>query len=163
MRVAARRVPVLLWAVTLIPITVLGWLGARTLQQDRELEAQRQRERLEVATGRLALEIERRLQGIEEQLAHGAGVQFLPTGIGSRATSPNLFQPIETPVPTVSAASLAAAETEEFQRQDLRTAEGEYGRLASTADTDARSSGTAARRRSKNRSCSPFRTATRWI
>ena len=85
MRLGARRVPVLLSAATLIPIAALAWLGMRTLQQDRELEAQRQRERLEVAAGRVALEFERKLQDIEGQLARGDGVHFLPTGIESSA------------------------------------------------------------------------------
>ena len=69
----ARRIPVLLAAATLIPIGALSWLGMRTLQQDRDLERQR-RERLEVTAARVGLEIERRLQGIDEQLASGSGV-----------------------------------------------------------------------------------------
>lgn len=77
----ARRVPLLLAVATLIPIGALSWLGMRTLQQDQELEGQRRRERLEVAAGRVALEVERWLQGIDERLAVGEGVQFSPTGI----------------------------------------------------------------------------------
>src|SRR5512145_2085705 len=113
MRVGARRVPVLLSAAIVIPLAALGWLGMRTLRQERELEGQRQRERLEVAIGRVALEIERRLQTIEEDLERGGGVQFGPDGIESSATSRVLFQPVDTPVQTVSSASLAAAEVEE--------------------------------------------------
>jgi signal transduction histidine kinase len=111
----------------------------RTLQQDRELQGQRQRERLEVAAGRLALEIERRLQGIEEQVADGAGVHFLPTGIESNATFNVLFQPTETPAPSVWA-PLADAEAEEFQRRNLPAAEAEYRRLALTSPPAVRAS-----------------------
>ena len=115
----------LLSAATLIPVAALAWLGMRTLQQDRELEAQRQRERLEVAAGRVALEIERKLQDIEEQLARGDGVHFLPTGIESSAKLRVLFQPVMIPVPTGTQASFAAAEAEEFQRHNLPAAEAE--------------------------------------
>jgi dipeptidyl aminopeptidase/acylaminoacyl peptidase len=72
-----RRIWVPLAAATLLPIAALGWLGVRILQQDRDIERQRQRERLEVAAGRLALDIERHLQQTDEQLASGRGVAFL--------------------------------------------------------------------------------------
>lgn len=54
-----RRVALLLAAVVVVPLAVLTWLGAHLLQQDRDVERQRQREHLEVAAGRLALDIER--------------------------------------------------------------------------------------------------------
>lgn len=117
-------------AATLIPIGALSWLGMRTLQQDRELERQRRRERLEVTAGRVALEIGRRLQGIDEQLARGSGVHFLPTGIESSPDIPVLFQPIETSPPEAPPPSLAAAEAEEFQRRNLPAAETAYRHLA---------------------------------
>ena len=50
-----RKLPVLFAAATLVPIAVLCWLGIRTLDQDRDAERQRRRERLEVAAGRVAL------------------------------------------------------------------------------------------------------------
>ena len=130
MRVGVRRVPVLLSAAIAIPLAALGWLGMRTLQQERELEGQRQRERLEVATGRIALEIERRLQAIEDDLARGGGVQFGPAGIESSASLRVLFQPVDAPVQTVSLASLTAAEVEEFQRHNLLAAEANYRHIA---------------------------------
>jgi hypothetical protein len=110
----------------------------RTLQQDRELEAQRQRERLEVAAGRVGLEIERKLQGIEAQLAIGDGVHFLATGIESSANVRVLFQPVITPTATETPASFAGAELEEFQRHNLPAAEAEYRRLAKTSETTVR-------------------------
>ena len=137
-RLGARRVPVLLSAATLIPVAALAWLGMRTLQQDRELEAQRQRERLEVAAGRVALEIERKLQDAEEQLARGDGIHFLRTSIESSAKLRVLFQPVVTPALTGTPASFAAAEAEEFQRHNLPAAEAEYRRLAITSVTTVR-------------------------
>jgi signal transduction histidine kinase len=133
MRSGARRVPILLSALTVIPIAALGWLGIRTLQQERELEGQRQRERLEMTVARLALEIERRLQVVEEGLEQGGGVHFRSTGIESSADLRVLFQPITPPIGTVSVPELSAAETEEFQRQNLPAAEIEYVRFVSAA------------------------------
>ena len=63
------RIRVLLEAATLIPIVALSWLAIRITQQDRDIERQRRRESLEVRAGRLALDIERRLQDIQDQLA----------------------------------------------------------------------------------------------
>jgi hypothetical protein len=70
-RSGRRTIPVLLASATLIPIVALGWLGLRVLDQDHALEGQRRRERLDLAAGRLALAIERRLQELEERLARG--------------------------------------------------------------------------------------------
>jgi Tol biopolymer transport system component len=82
---------------TLIPIGALSWLGMRTLQQDRELERQRRRERLEVAAGRVALGIERQLQTIEERLAAGNGLRLNSRGIESSQALPILYQHLSSP------------------------------------------------------------------
>ena len=132
-----RRIPVLLAAATLIPIGVLSWLGVRLLQQDRDIERQRQRERFEVAAGRLALDIERRLQDVEAQLVRGgssnpSGIQFLPSGFTSSADAPLLYQPGLVTGDDVPSSFLAAAEAEEFQRHDLTAAVSIYRRLTAS-------------------------------
>src|SRR5579864_8744524 len=100
-----RKIPLLLAAATLIPIGALTWLGARILQQDREVERQRRREALELAAGRLALDIDRRLRDIEEQLSKGG---CLPLELRTEPEAPgSLF---------------AEAEATEFQRRDLDAA-----------------------------------------
>jgi len=136
--VEARRLPVLLGTAMAVSIVALGWLGIRTLQQDRLLEGQRQRERLEVAAGRVAIELERRLRDVEERLARGIGIQFLPTGIESSADVRILFQPVETPSPISTSESIADAEAAEYQRHDLAAAESAYRRLASTGSEPLR-------------------------
>jgi signal transduction histidine kinase len=128
-------------AATLVPLVALGWLGARTLQQERQLDGQRLRERLHVAAARVALDIERRLLRIEDQLAAGHGVQFSPVGIESSPEIRVLFQPVDTlePAPQSLPDSLfARAEAREFQRRDLPGAETEYQRVASTTRLDVR-------------------------
>ena len=65
-RVDARRIPWLLALATLIPIGVLTWPGVRTLRQDRDLQGQRQRERLEWRSRARRHAIARQLQQIDE-------------------------------------------------------------------------------------------------
>ena len=137
--VDARKVPVLLALATLIPIGALSWLGARTLQQDRELERQRRRERLEVAAGRVALDIERHLQNIEERLSAGHGIRLTPAGVESSQEFPILYQPVDiglTPTPT--SPLLVSAEVEEFQRRDDAAAAVAYRKASQSGDPGAR-------------------------
>lgn len=108
-----RKIPLLLAVATLIPIGVLSWLGMRIIQQDRDVERQRRREALEVDAGRLALQIERRLQDIEDQLGRGAGIVL--------ATTPAEEAPVSL---------FAEAEAAEFQRHDLNAAARLYRGLA---------------------------------
>src|SRR6185369_16592576 len=112
MRGGSRGVRALLASATLIPIVALGWLGVRVLDQDRALERQRRRERLEITAGRVALALHTRLAGIEEQLAIGAGMHFSASGIDGDT----LYQPV-----TISLAepSFEAAEQAEYARNDL--------------------------------------------
>ena len=86
-REGRRRIPILLAAATMIPIVVSAWLGVRLLQQDRAIERQRQREHLEVAAGRLALDIGRTLQEIEDALGHEAGPTLPSHALGADGIS----------------------------------------------------------------------------
>jgi signal transduction histidine kinase len=116
-----QKIPLLLAAATLIPIGVLSWLGVRIVQQDRDVERQRRREALEVAAGRLALQIERRLQDIEDQLGRGGGIALA-------AASEE-----EPPV-----SLFAEAEVAEFQHRDLNSAAGLYRGLAKSSKPPVR-------------------------
>lgn len=55
-----------------IPLAALGWLGKGLLQQDRELESQRQRDRVENTANGLADQFDRGLSSWENSLP-GAG------------------------------------------------------------------------------------------
>lgn len=133
-----RRLPVLLAAATLIPAIVLVWLGVRLLQQDRELDRQRQRERLEVAAGRVALEIDRWLQDLEADLVAGHGIRLHKGGIEPATHGPILFQPADGPATQPSPAEIARIEIEEFQRRNLTHAEAAYRRLSTSGEVDVR-------------------------
>jgi signal transduction histidine kinase len=116
-----QKIPLLLAVATLIPIGTLSWLGVRIIQQDRDVERQRRREALEVAAGRLALQIERRLQDIEDRLGRGEGIALAA-----------LFQ--EEP----SVSLFAEAEAAEFQRRDLNGAARLYRGLAKSSKPPVR-------------------------
>jgi hypothetical protein len=136
--VDARRLPVLLAAATLVPAAVLAWLGVRVLEQDRALDRQRQRERLEVAAGRVALEIDRRLQDLGAELATGHGIRFHEGSIEPAPGVPLLFQPGDGPVVQPSPPEIAAVEIEEFQRGNLSAAEVAYRRLSTSGGAELR-------------------------
>ena len=124
---------------TLIPIGALSWLGARTLQQDRELERQRRRERLEVAAGRVALDIERYLQTLEERLAAGDGIRLTSRGIESSQPLPILYQPFDIGLmPPPTSPLLVSAEVEEFQRHDDAAAADAYRKAFQSAQPEVR-------------------------
>jgi signal transduction histidine kinase len=132
-----RRIPILLAAATLLPIAALCWLGVRTLAQDRELERQRHRDRLEVVAGRIALEIERNLQAIDARLVQGRGIRLLPTGLESDHER-MLYQPVEPPLVPPASPELLEAARHEFQRADLVAAAAAYQRLARSPASGSR-------------------------
>jgi signal transduction histidine kinase len=140
-----RKLPLFLAVATLLPIGVLSWLAVRIVQQDRDVERQRARERLEVTAGRLALDIDRRFQDLEEQLArasaaNAAGVTFRLSGFASAGAFKPLYQPIEATDDAVPSLYFDAAHAAEFQRRDLSDATAIYRRLAATPHPAARAS-----------------------
>ena len=129
------KLPALFAVVTVLPIAVLCWLGIRTLEQDRDLERQRRRERLDVAARRIALDIEQDLQQIEASLTEGHGISFQPSGIVTPRDAPLLFRPDVPTISVPSSAQLAAAwQLEERRPSEAITA---YEHIASVAgDSD---------------------------
>lgn len=114
----------LLVIATMLPIGALAWLGVRVLQQERDLDKQRVREGLQVAAGRLALAMERRLEGMR-------GVEFTPAGIeGSVLYQPEARQQ--------GAVSFAEAESREYRLKDLAGAAQEYRQQAESSDLRTR-------------------------
>jgi len=144
-RAQRRKIPVLLAVATLLPIGVLSWLAFRILQQDRDVERQRGRQRLEVVAGRLALDIDRRFQDLEEELARGpsgnaVGVRFRSSGLDARGAFRPLYQPVGSVDDPAPSSYLEPAQIAEFQRHDLGEASATYKRLAESRDPAARAS-----------------------
>ena len=125
-----KAIPVFFLIATLVPLGALAWLGARILQQEREVERQRRRESLEIAAGRLALALDSRLRDIEERLASGAGIRFTGDGLEARRDSALLYGPVEAAAETPSPNAFTEAEALEFQRQDFAAAAAAYRALA---------------------------------
>jgi hypothetical protein len=123
-----RKIPVLFAVATLLPIAALCWLGLRTLDLDRALERQRQRDWLQLTAARVILDIEQDLQLLEAKLAGGGGIRFRPRSIATDDAQPLLFRPDLPPAGVSSSPQLDKAEQQEG-RQPLRSIE-IYRRIA---------------------------------
>jgi hypothetical protein len=109
---------------------VLSCLGVWVLRQDADAERQRRRDTLDVSARRLALDIDHRLQEIEDRAARGDGVVFAPGGPVSTPTIPLLYQSMFFALDVSSAPGIAEAETAEHQKRDLSGAAAAYRELA---------------------------------
>jgi hypothetical protein len=154
-RAASLKLAALFVALTAVPLATLGWLGWRLLEQDRALERQRFRERLENAATLLTRELDRSLATWEALLpaaAQGNSVALPPDAVllvfdvrgvvrhqGARLP----FYPLVHPPPDVPGEPFAAAEALEFREQDLGRAATAYRRLASTNDGGVRAAALA--------------------
>jgi signal transduction histidine kinase len=132
--------------VTAVPAAALAWLGWRLLEQDRALENQRLRERLENAASLLSHELDRALAEWEQLLpraASGAAAALPPGGVllvfdsrgvlhhqGARLP----YYPLVPSPPEAPAGVFTAAESHEFREPDLAKAAALYHSLARTPD-----------------------------
>ena len=133
-----------------VPLIALGWLGWRLLQQDRALEAQRQRDRMENAASILERELERELAAWEDLVQQSndgsapeppAGTVVLiadADGVIQRGGIRLPYLPGIRPAQPVSSTVFAEAEADEFRRQELDRAAAAYKRLAGTASLPTR-------------------------
>ncbi|MGH2359250.1 MAG: hypothetical protein ACRDGM_01740, partial [bacterium] len=106
---APRHLLVSFLAITIVPATALGWLSWRILEQDRALESQRVRERLEHSADLVVAALDRRLIETEDQLAAIAAspaadptddalmVTFSSNGIEARPRGRLLYYPVLAP------------------------------------------------------------------
>src|SRR5829696_2398864 len=70
---APRRLVALIAAITIVPLAVFLWLGVRLLDQDRRLERQQARERLQTASDLVVATLQRAAASTDQKLASGAG------------------------------------------------------------------------------------------
>jgi len=132
--------------LSVIPLATLGWLGWRLLEQDRALENQRLRERLENAGILLAHELDRGLTAWEDVLptaAPGSSAAVPPDavllvfdshGILGHRGIPLPFYPLAPSPPEALGAVFTAAEAQEFRAGNPTKAAASYRALASTKD-----------------------------
>lgn len=133
-----------------IPLMALGWLGWRVLQQDRALESQRGRERLDSAASLIARELDRTLSAWEGMLpvaAEGqavtlpAGSVFLliaPVGVVGQQGVRLPYYPRVPAAIGADASLFAAGEHHEFREQNLTAAIAAYRALAAAPDPSTR-------------------------
>jgi signal transduction histidine kinase len=129
-----------------IPLAALGWLGWRLLEQDRALEDQRLRERLDNSATLLARELDRGLAAWEDLLPAGtssASVALPPEVVLLALDADGVLQhqgvrlpyyPRVAPLPEAPLSVFALAEAQEFRQGDVAVAAASYRRLASTSD-----------------------------
>jgi signal transduction histidine kinase len=145
----SRRLLALFFAVTLAPAAGLVWLGWTLLDQDRQLEAQREMERREYAADRIVGILRQELSDIRQFLPDSnriadliAGdsvvVRLDSAGLTVQPASSVLYYPASPPEPEVLSRPFLAAEKLEFQKKDYAGAINELSRLAGSVDDAVR-------------------------
>ncbi len=138
-------------AATLVPGVALVWLGARLLQQDRDLERQRIQERIERAASAIASDVVRELDGIRDRLPaflasppsalarDGAlVVAFDASGVSRRAGAPLLWVPTAIADADPPGDQWRPGEIEEFRNANPERACAIYRSLANSPDPRVR-------------------------
>jgi signal transduction histidine kinase len=142
---APARLLLLFLVLAAVPLTALGWLGWRLLDQDRALERQRVRERLANDAGLLAAESERTLGAWEALLAGGvrSAAASPPGGVFLVSSSKGVLYREGAPLPYYPAVDsgggpdsniFAEAERQEFRGGDPANAAALYRKLAASVD-----------------------------
>lgn len=156
-----RRVLSLLIGVTILLGITLAWLGWRLLEQDRALEAQRLRGRLEDAADRIAADLRRNLDATRDMLARLASlpdaefraqaarvaaaldddaalVVLTPSAADIRSKGRFPYLPSVAPAVEPPPATFARAESLEFRARDYGRASTALRALAAAPDPATR-------------------------
>jgi len=146
-----RSLLTLLFLVTFVSISALGWLGWKLLDQERMVEAQRARERLEESADRIAAIARGTLAETGERLgawlisppADGKPEEgvLLTVNAGALTASPShrlLYRPAQRLQVDDDSATFADAEVIEFQQKLPERAIDVYRRLASSQNQETR-------------------------
>jgi signal transduction histidine kinase len=156
-----RQLLALFLGTTFVLLAALGWLGWQSLQQDRRVEAQLVRDRLESATDVIAAQIRQNLTDTEEQLSRLAAVPaetlhdaasdyakrlgddallavFDPPRVTAYPIGRLLYYPVLPEVPDPPAGPFAFGEALEFKDRDFRSATAFFERLGQSNDASVR-------------------------
>ena len=140
------RLLAMLGVLAVLPLSALGWLAWRFLEQDRALEGQRIRERLETDASLLARESESAILKWEDQIKASSPslpkesvfLAFNQRGILSRKSTSLPYYPISDTGTEVPPEIFAAAEAQEFREGSLSKAMAIYGGLANNGSNAQR-------------------------
>lgn len=126
--------------VIAIPVAALVWLGFQLIEQDRQLNTQRQAERRELAAGRAVSALEKMLsdleRGLREAVPRSPGTALIRMAGGGLEVRPReavAFYPAAGPLEEAPMEVFQAAEQLEFRQHDLARAIEELRRLAESA------------------------------
>lgn len=156
-----RHLLTLFLGTTVALLTALGWLGWQSLQQDRRVEAQLVRDRLESATDLIAAQIRQILTETEDQLGRLAGlpaatfpaaaseyatrlgedallVVFEPQRVSAYPAERLLYYPTLPDVPDAPAEIFAFGDALEYKDRDFPGAIAFAERLAQSRDAAVR-------------------------
>jgi signal transduction histidine kinase len=127
------RLPLILFCVTLVAVSALGWFGWKLLDQERAVEAQRAHERLEQAADGIAANAREALAEAPPpggQPAEGVLLTVIGNNISAAPPGRLLFRPTAEPDPDGAADAFADGEALEFQQAEPARAIEWYRRLA---------------------------------
>ncbi len=139
-----RSLLVILFLLTLVSVSAVGWFGWKLLNQDRLVEAQRTQELLEQTADRASATLRRTLAESGERLGSwlaGEPYDRAPDGLllyltesGMTAEPPSrlLYQPHPPSLPEAPADLFAVAEAREFHYGEPSLAAGQYEELAAS-------------------------------
>ncbi len=160
-RLPPRHLLILFLGTTLVLLGGLGWLGVRSLQQERAVEVQRVRDQLESSADLIAAEIRQNLADVGEQLtrlsvlpaanvdaaasefADGVGEDALVAVFGSETVQayPSqrlIYYPVLPAPEEPTAQAFATGELYEFRARDFERAIAYFGQLSETDDERVR-------------------------
>ena len=143
---SARSIAALFVLATGVPLATLFWLGWRVWEQDRALEDQQIRQRVERAADIAVAALERAVAASEKRLA--AGIEDWPQGavvvswhaqaVRVRPAERVAYLPVSPSLPRLPDAPFAAAESLEFRKSDFTGAAARYSELAHSRDPAVR-------------------------
>lgn len=146
-----RSLLTILFLVTLVSVSALGWFGWKLLDQERVVESQRARERLEQAADRIAAIAREALAETGERLGTWLiappsdgkpeeGLLLITTGSGLSAIPSQrlLYRPLPSPQPEDFTNTFADGEVFEFQQALPQRAIEWYRRLADSKNPGVR-------------------------
>jgi hypothetical protein len=144
-------------AITLLLVAALGWLAWRLVQQDRELERQRTRDRLENAADLIAAALQRSIAEVGDTLARAAAgsdsaAQRIAASLADDAVllvgdgnelrihprGRALFYPTPSATQEASAAIFARGDSLEFRARDPAAASQVYRSIAASANSSVK-------------------------
>ena len=141
-----RSLIALIIGITVVPLATLLWLGWRLLGQDRILESQQARQRVELSADLVVAALQRVISSYEQRLADGGdqwpeGTAMVTFRNGLVEASPRervAFLPVVKPLREAPDSTFAQGEELEFAKRDQLAAIKEFRQLTGSPDPAVR-------------------------